>query len=611
MAYNLPTRPHNPPYSRPPSVLPPLPMGWSEHKAPTGHSYYYHAASNTSTYTRPTAPPVPAPVPFAHQGPFPVPNYNQQPYGGYPQQQFQQSYGNQQYLQQYGQGQHFPPNYGQGRGGFGRGGRANYRGGRQHQYQGPRKQEKPDRPKSKRAIPGKDPWVLVTTKFGRKFVHNTETKESLWKAPEDLQAAIDAMPEETPEEKEARRKVREERRRIRKEKGKEVEVVQKEEEPKGGEEEQKEEEEKPRGVKRSASAALESGASAKEEPEEETEEEEEEEEEDEEDEHDEKRLKTEGEASGPIEFTEDDIAWQLAAMGEEYLEEEEYEGEGLEEDTLTQFKALLNESQTNPFATWELAYPPLVDDPRYVLPGSTKARKEIFTQWAKEKITEIKEEKEKEKKVDPRIPLWDFLKEKAAGTKLYWPEFKRKWRKEPVMRDSKVVDRDREKMFRDFIAHMKLSPELRENDLKKLLKSTSSLTRQTVISNLPDSITTDVRYVVAPEKTRDEIITAHISTLPATAESEETRREREEKVRKEMALRERERTVRREQARYRDEERAARDRLREEEAAIERAKVVGKRGLLGHLVKKEEVKEETKEGEGAAVKDEAKEGGET
>ncbi|KAL7265801.1 hypothetical protein RUND412_011672, partial [Rhizina undulata] len=76
MVYNLPTRPFNPSYSRSSSFLPALPMGWSEHKAPTGHSYYYNAAFNTSTYTLATAPPVPAAAPFAPQGPFPVPNYN-------------------------------------------------------------------------------------------------------------------------------------------------------------------------------------------------------------------------------------------------------------------------------------------------------------------------------------------------------------------------------------------------------------------------------------------------------------------------------------------------------------------------------------------------------
>jgi len=30
---------------------PPLPEGWTEHKAPTGHSYYYNAATKQSTYT--------------------------------------------------------------------------------------------------------------------------------------------------------------------------------------------------------------------------------------------------------------------------------------------------------------------------------------------------------------------------------------------------------------------------------------------------------------------------------------------------------------------------------------------------------------------------------
>ncbi|KAF8325429.1 uncharacterized protein EI90DRAFT_3072830 [Cantharellus anzutake] len=34
-------------------ALPPLPPGWTEHRAPTGQLYYYHAATNHSTYVRP------------------------------------------------------------------------------------------------------------------------------------------------------------------------------------------------------------------------------------------------------------------------------------------------------------------------------------------------------------------------------------------------------------------------------------------------------------------------------------------------------------------------------------------------------------------------------
>jgi hypothetical protein len=76
-------------------------------------------------------------------------------------------------------------------------------------------------------------------------------------------------------------------------------------------------------------------------PEEEEGEEEEDDEDDEEeddDEHAQKRLKTEG---APLEFTEDDVAWQLSAMAEEYGlgEEDLEEGEGMaEEDNLYLFK---------------------------------------------------------------------------------------------------------------------------------------------------------------------------------------------------------------------------------------------------------------------------------
>ena len=70
--------------------------------------------------------------------------------------------------------------------------------------------------------------------------------------------------------------------------------------------------------------------------------------------------------------------------------------------------------------------------------------------------------------------------------------------------------------------------------------------------------------------------------------SEADRRDTEERERREKALREREWAVRRSKQRNAAEEAAARQFLREEEAAIERAKQVGKRGLLSHLKKEDE-----------------------
>ena len=45
--------------------LPPLPPGWTEHTAPTGHKYYYNASLKKSTYKRPTISPPPQTPPTA------------------------------------------------------------------------------------------------------------------------------------------------------------------------------------------------------------------------------------------------------------------------------------------------------------------------------------------------------------------------------------------------------------------------------------------------------------------------------------------------------------------------------------------------------------------
>src|ERR1700712_3255341 len=48
----------------------PLPPGWTEHVAPAGHTYYYNAESKKSTYVRPEAAPVEAPIPSYGSGQF-------------------------------------------------------------------------------------------------------------------------------------------------------------------------------------------------------------------------------------------------------------------------------------------------------------------------------------------------------------------------------------------------------------------------------------------------------------------------------------------------------------------------------------------------------------
>ncbi|KAG0130891.1 hypothetical protein HOY82DRAFT_578986 [Tuber indicum] len=399
------------------------------------------------------------------------------------------------------------------------------------------------------------PWVLVTTKMGRKFVHNTTTKASLWKAPEDVQAAIDAMPPEEDQPKDRK-------------KGKSKEAAT----PEGGSGNKVRSEQEER--RRVASVAAAAAAALK---------------------MEEGRGGSLDRAKqGPVEFTEDDVAWQLEAIAQEYGFDEEDPDEGEEmtdEDNIYLFKEMLAEYKVNPYSTWEKEMPRIVEDSRYVLINTTRARKGVFTNWCRERISELKIEKEKTKKQDPKIPFWEFLKGNASA-KLYWPEFKRKWKKSSEMKDSKVPDKDKEKMYREYISHMKISEPLRENDLKKLLRSTTTLSRHTTLETLPESVLVDVRYVTAPDNIRGKVIQDHLATLPEDLEEEKGRKERE---RREQALRDRERAVRKEQWKFRGEEQRAKEMLKEEEAMIERAKVVGKRGLLGHITKKEGTAEGVKD----------------
>lgn len=168
----------------------------------------------------------------------------------------------------------------------------------------------------------------------------------------------------------------------------------------------------------------------------------------------------------PVEFNEDDIAYQLAAMGQDYGldpgEYGEYEGanleegaEGLaltEEDSSALFKDMLNDYNISPYTTWEqlIEAGQVVEDDRYTVLSNMKARKEVWGDWSRQKIQQLRELREREVKKDPRIPYLGFL-QKFATPKLYWPEFRRKYKKEPEMRDTKLLDKDKEKLYREHI----------------------------------------------------------------------------------------------------------------------------------------------------------------
>ena len=452
-----------------------------------------------------------------------------------------------------------------------------------------------DRSKLKYDIPGYESWVLVKTKLGRRFVYNSESDESFWRVPPDVMKGVNELDKQEREN------------RIRQERGDTSGSVDNEQAATGAE--------LATSVNGTPMAASAPGTSLAinqetERPSLDSDGEEYEEVEvtdDEDKENPSKRQKTEEEnIEQPMEFNEDDIAFQLAAMGQDYgLDPGEYgddgsdqlvEGaEGLaltEEDAKTLFKDMLSDQGISPYTTWEkvieVGY--IVEDERYTVLPTMKSRKEAWGEWTRDTIQRLKEQREKEEKKDPKIPYFAFL-QRSATPKLYWPEFRRKYRKEPEMHDNKISDKDREKWYREYISRLKLPEATLKSDLVKLLKSTPLyiLNKSITLQALPTTLLTDIRYISLRPAMRDALLEAHLSTLPpAPTDLDILTEERESQVKeKQEALAERQRQVQEEKRRRNGALRYSKGMLREGEEEVQRAMRVGKGGLLAHMAEGE------------------------
>lgn len=326
--------------------------------------------------------------------------------------------------------------------------------------------------------------------------------------------------------------------------------------------------------------------------------------------HPHKRMKSDdgnGSDNNPVDFNEDDIAFQLAAMGEDYgLDPGEYgeNSEGLDEgaeglpltleDSTALFKDMLNDHVVSPYTTWEalLEDGRIIEDDRYTVLPNMRSRREVWGDWSRDKIRQSKEQRAREEKKDPRIAYFALLESKATP-KLYWPEFRRKYQKEPEMRNTKLSDKDREKWYRDYVNRLKTSEAVLKADLVSALKNLplKTLNRASSLESLPSALLTDLRYCSLRASARDPMIKAHIASLPdAPADSgqspeEEVKRakERQERSRREQALAERQRAVEEEKRRQRGELHRSKGRLRDEEEEVQRAMKIGKEGLQGHM----------------------------
>lgn len=108
---------------------------------------------------------------------------------------------------------------------------------------------------------------------------------------------------------------------------------------------------------------------------------------------------------------------------------------------------------------------------------------------------------------------------------------------------------------------------------------------------LPPSMLTDMRYVSLKATIRDPIIQAHINALPpapsdtgtSPEEIEAQSKQRQERDRRERALADRQAQVHDEKRRQHGALQYSKGMLREGEQELERARRVGKDGLMGYM----------------------------
>jgi len=564
---------------RPPAPAPPLPAGWTEHMAPTGHTYFYHKETRKSTYARPTIATSPASQIHNSLSQKP-PSYDAssvqhtQP----PQHSFDPQRSLQELIFASAPTQFVKPaEPRQGRGGH----QGGIRGGRDTSIDRRRTQD--DRPKHRQDIPNCAPWVLVYTKFGRRFVWNKKTNESFWRFPPDVMRAVVEYDRKEREKKDRRARGDPSDDEVEDDAMAKIEadLAQAEEEVEivevDGEEDMENDEEYEE-VEVTDDEGEGSGTAPKR-----------------------QRTKEPSGEQPPDTGDDDDLAWQIAQMEEmemggdhadEYFDEE---GPPLtEEDCKALFRELLDDARISPFTPWDriLEDGILFNDSRYKALANMAARKECFNEWARDKSIFLKEERAKQAKSDPRIPYLALL-DRHATPKLYWPEFRRKFRKEPEIKDGKLPDKEKEKLYREHVKRLGMRSSDLKSDLSSLLRAQplALLNRDTTLDSLPSNVLADVRFISLPPSTRDSMITTYLSTLPpapegvvySAEEEAERARQRAERARREKALADRERRVREEKRKQERDLAYGKGRLKEEEEEIERALKVGKEGLKGHL----------------------------
>ncbi|CAG8446686.1 11159_t:CDS:10 [Ambispora gerdemannii] len=238
--------------------------------------------------------------------------------------------------------------------------------------------------------------------------------------------------------------------------------------------------------------------------------------------------------------------------------EPEREVELSPEERILMFKSLLRDMNVSPFAVWEKELPRIIHDPRYTIISTLKQRKEIFDEYCKEKVIELRAEKKKKAKTRSVQEEFEKLLEEEVSLGNHWEDFRRKFKRDQRFKDYDD-EKEKEKKFREHIKYLKdkeakkkkAQQKRAEKEFIELLQETREIQYDSSWRKIKRLIDEDRRYEALESEDRERLFREYCRKLEAEdeeemAKKEEERKQRERRTREEASLRKREAEVRRE-----------------------------------------------------------------
>ncbi|XP_022218731.2 transcription elongation regulator 1 isoform X2 [Drosophila obscura] len=229
---------------------------------------------------------------------------------------------------------------------------------------------------------------------------------------------------------------------------------------------------------------------------------------------------------------------------------------------VTQFKEMLREKDVSAFSTWEKELHKIVFDPRYLLLTS-KERKQVFEKYVKDRAEEERKEK-RNKMRQKRDDFRSLMEEARLHGKSSFSEFSQKNAKEERYRAIEKV-RERESLFNEYIVEVrrreKEDKQLKKEQIRKdfldMLRERHDIERHTRWYDIKKKLESDARYRIVDSMYREEYFEDYLHLM-----KEEKRKEREQREQRERERHRERKSDRKDKDKEKDKEKSRKDRGR-------------------------------------------------